>query len=310
MGSFERQIKELLAEQKQTWQVARENYAALGKVQTRTFNYLGRELLVQFNPERIRSSAAKVDKTSLQARPCFFCHRPKEQKSVIYNEDFEVLVNPYPIFQEHLTIPLRHHERQQILPYFHTLLELAVVLPSFVLFYNGPKCGASAPDHMHFRAGNNLGFPLFKDWCGINKTQVWEEKNTRLYTSVEALPRMFFIVSKKKEEAIFLFERLYKLMEVKAEEYEPMMNVIVWMEKDSWVVGIFPRKALRPSCYYAEGEANLLVSPATVEMSGLFVLPLEKDFKKVTLADLQTIWQEVSITEEEQVKIIHKLKNT
>ena len=202
MSSFERQIKELLAEQKQTWQVARENYAALGKVQTRTFNYLGRELLVQFNPERIRSSAAKVDKTSLQARPCFFCHRPKEQKSVIYNEDFEVLVNPYPIFQEHLTIPLRHHERQQILPYFHTLLELAVVLPSFVLFYNGPKCGASAPDHMHFQAGNNLGFPLFKDWCGINKTQVWEEKNTRLYTSVEALPRMFFMVSKKKEEVL------------------------------------------------------------------------------------------------------------
>ena len=151
MNDLEREIEFLLIDQKQDWKLARENYGSLTNVQTRYFQDDYRTTILQFNPERIRSSAAKIDKASLLARPCFFCHRPEEQKGVMYNDAFEILVNPYPIFEDHLTVPLRWHEKQQIKPYYEDMLDIVSDLSDYALFYNGPKCGASAPDHMHLK---------------------------------------------------------------------------------------------------------------------------------------------------------------
>ena len=309
MSKLEQQVKELLDNQKQTWKVVRDNYAALDHVLVRCMNCLGREVLLQFNPERIRSSAAKVDKASLDARPCFFCHRPKEQESLVYNADFEILVNPYPIFREHLTIPLLKHERQQIKSYMGIMLDLAKSLSAFAIFYNGPKCGASAPDHMHFQAGIRDGFPVIRDWNRKEKTLLWKEEDTFLYKYDSIHPISLFLVSKDKDRLVQLFMRVYELLEIKEEEYEPRMNLLTWMEKDQWVVCLYPRRESRPSCFYKEGEANILVSPATVEMSGLFIVPLEKDFVKITEVDLQKIWNEVSVSKEEIDSLLEKIKS-
>lgn len=308
MNDLVQQIDLLLLYQKQDWKLARENYASLANVQTRYFQDDYRTTVLQFNPERIRSSAAKIDKESLQARPCFFCHRPEEQKGVTYNDAFEILVNPYPIFEDHLTVPLRWHEKQQIRPYFGDMLDLTSDLPGYALFYNGPKCGASAPDHLHFQAGRKEEFPVVRNWQNIPKQVVWESERTGFYASSGHLPVSFFLVSENKGEAIAVFELFYDLMPVKPDDYEPMMNLLVWQEEDAWITCIFPRRELRPSCYYAEGDANILISPATVEMAGLFVVPLEKDFKKVTFADLEKVWKEVSITEEEKNELIRKIR--
>ena len=308
MNDLEQQIESLLLSQKKDWKLACDNYASLTYVQTRCFEGDSRLTILQFNPERIRSSAAKIDKASLEARPCFFCHRPEEQKSVVFNDLFEILVNPYPIFNDHLTVPLRRHEKQQIAPYYGDMLDLASALPGYALFYNGPKCGASAPDHMHFQAGRRGGFPITESWAEASKAIVREGDRTRLYALSDHLPTAFILVSDDKAEAVEAFTLLYNEMDVKPGDYEPMMNVLVWTEGDSRITCVFPRRELRPSCYYAEGDDNILISPATVEMSGLFVVPLEKDFRKVTYADLEKVWREVSITEAEKNEIIRKIR--
>jgi hypothetical protein len=307
MNDLELQVKKLLDNQLHTWQVVQDNYAALNFVQIRRIECLGREVLLQFNPKRIRSSAAKVDKASLEARPCFFCYRPKEQESVIYNSDFEILVNPYPIFQEHLTIPLLRHERQQVKHYMGTMLDLAKSLPSFAIFYNGPKCGASAPDHMHFQAGTREGFPVIQNWIREEKKIIWEKNGVNLYMNSYISPTTLFLVSKDREGVLELFERLYDLLEIKQEEYEPRINLLTWVNQEEWIICLFPRESSRPSCYYAEENDKILISPATVEMSGLFITPLESDFLKVTAKDLQTIWQEVSVEKDKIESLICKI---
>jgi hypothetical protein len=307
MNDLELQVKNLLDNQLHTWQVVQDNYAALDFVQIRRIECLGREVLLQFNPKRIRSSAAKVDKASLEARPCFFCYRPKEQESVIYNSDFEILVNPYPIFQEHLTIPLLRHERQQVKPYMGTMLDLAKSLPSFAIFYNGPKCGASAPDHMHFQAGTREGFPVIQNWIREEKKIIWEKNGVNLYMNSYISPTTLFLVSKDREGVLELFERLYDLLEIKQEEYEPRINLLTWVNQEEWIICLFPRESSRPSCYYAEENDKILISPATVEMSGLFITPLESDFLKVTAKDLQKIWQEVSVEKDKIESLICKI---
>jgi hypothetical protein len=307
MNDLELQVKKLLDNQLHTWQVVQDNYAALDFVQIRRIECLGREVLLQFNPKRIRSSAAKVDKASLEARPCFFCYRPKEQESVIYNSDFEILVNPYPIFQEHLTIPLLRHERQQVKPYMGTMLDLAKSLPSFAIFYNGPKCGASAPDHMHFQAGTREGFPVIQNWVREENKLIWEKNGVNLYMNSYISPTTLFLVSKDREGVLELFERLYDLLEIKQEEYEPRINLLTWVNQEEWIICLFPRESSRPSCYYAEENDKILISPATVEMSGLFITPLESDFLKVTAKDLQKIWQEVSVEKDKIESLICKI---
>lgn len=308
MSDLEQKIDTLLAHQKRDWKLAHENYTSLTAVQTRSFEKDGRTTVLQFNPQRIRSSAAKIDPASLRERPCFFCGRPEVQESLVYNDSFELMLNPYPIFEDHLTLPLRRHEKQQIRTYYSDMLDLASDLPRYAVFYNGPKCGASAPDHMHFQAGPKNGFPVRRGWADFPKRLVRDNGPARLYVSDRCFPVTFFLVSEEKKEAEYLFDLLYRRMPVRPDDYEPMMNLLTWKEGKTWTTCIFPRRALRPSCYYAEGDANILISPATVEMSGLFVVPLEKDFKKVTYPDLAKIWEEVSITEEEKNELVRKIK--
>lgn len=196
MNDLERKVEALLDSQKRDWKLARENYASLSNVQTRYFRDNDRTTVLQFNPERIRSSAAKIDKASLQARPCFFCHRPEEQKGVVYDDAFEILVNPYPIFEDHLTVPLRRHERQQIRPYYRKMLDIASELPGYALFYNGPRCGASAPDHMHFQAGRRSDFPFVRDWLSFPK-QIFGKRNGRASMSRPATFRLVSFLSRE-----------------------------------------------------------------------------------------------------------------
>lgn len=305
------QVLQLIRDQQVCWDVAQINYAALEKVRTRILEVNGYLVALQFNPERIRSSAAKVDKESLRARPCFLCqtNRPCQQKWIDFGGEYQLIVNPYPIFREHLTIPVHAHQEQRIRARYCDMLSLAKALTDFVVFYNGPKCGASAPDHMHFQAGNKGFLPIEKNWIQAKKEVVALLGQTTLYVLKDFLQPMFILVSGNKEEAVRFFNRLYALQEVHPDEYEPMMNLLAWYEEDKWITCIYPRKKLHPSCYYAIGDANILISPATVEMAGIFVTPLEKDFLKITAGDIQQILDEVCLSEEEMNKLISKFKS-
>jgi len=267
-------VNQLFDEQLTNWKLARENYNSLKQVKVKTLFVDGREYKVQFNPARIISSAAKVDAQSIKERKCFLCaeNRPPEQNGIPFKGRYTVLVNPYPIFPRHLTIPAVEHTPQRIDSRFEDMLDLARQLDNYVIFYNGPKCGASAPDHFHFQAGNKGFLPIEKDRGRYN---------------------MICIESDKKAELLDRFRQIYDTMEQKSEDEEPMMNLLVWYEGDKWVVCIFPRKKHRPACYSATGDDNLLISPAAVDLGGVFITPLEKDFEKITAEDIDKILHEI-----------------
>lgn len=309
MDELTEELDKLIYCQIRDWELARKNYGALANVKTRDL-YIGDfRVTVQFNPERIRSSAARTDAAFLQNRSCFFCNVPEEQKSMTRN-DFDIRVNPYPISEKHLTIPVRWHEKQNIKPYYEDMLWLENDLENYVVFYNGPKCGASAPDHLHFQAVLSEDLPIVSNYERAEKRLVWSGEYSTLYALSNFISSAFVLVSSHAYESIRIFNHLYDQLDIKDGEYEPMMNVAIWQKDYQWFTCIFPRKELRPSCFYAEGDDRILISPATVEMAGLFITPREEDFEKVTSDDLANILQEVSVTKEDMDRIIAKfLKN-
>lgn len=299
-------VKRFFPEQLAEWPLAKQNYEALNKVRVKELDLGGTSVRIQFNPERMRSSAAKIDTKSIQERKCFLCpaHLPAEQRGIAFGKDYQILVNPFPIFPMHLTVPVLDHIDQLIYDRFGDMLDLAEELSDFVVFYNGPKCGASAPDHMHFQAGNKGFLPLERDVLTAKRKIIIEDVDLLCYVLPDYHRNVIVIESVKKEEVVNLFNRIYKTLDIKDGEKEPMLNIVTWYEKSKWVSCIFPREVHRPKCYFAEGEGNILLSPASVDLSGVCVLPLEKDFEKINAEDINTVFQEICISDEKLKEIL------
>jgi len=296
-------VRALFSEQLSNWELAQNNYAGLKTVQTKSFDFGDFEVKVQFNPARMISSGAKVDAKTIASRPCFLCaaNRPAEQKAIQFG-DYEILVNPFPIFPEHFTIPRREHVAQQIKPFFSDMLELAKALDDYLIFYNGPQCGASAPDHIHFQAGTKDFLPLLNDYHRLKDTHtdmLVSTEKMQLFQMKNYLRTVYCIESTDIESAKDSFEKLYNHLSAPLSSRrgvggEVMMNIVCTYEAGKWFVFVLPRKAFRPWQYNAEGDKQLLVSPATVEMCGIFITPVESHFERITKQDIQSILKQVS----------------
>ena len=310
MNSFSKDIKNLFESQLEEWPLARGNYEALKGVESKEFDFGDFKIKIQFNPARIQSSAAKVDTKSIQERRCFLCpaNLPTEQKGVEFKKDYQVLVNPYPIFPMHFTIPAYQHVDQLILNRYGDMLDLAKDMDEYTIFYNGPKCGASAPDHVHFQAGIKGFMPIEEEIDQIEKETILRTDKLTAYALKNYLRNSFLIESEDKTEATKFFKRLYSLLELKEDDKEPMMNILTWYDKNTWFSVVFPREKHRPDCFYAEGNGNLLISPASVDLGGVFITPLEKDFRKITKKNIESIFKEISISDEKMQVISEKLK--
>lgn len=310
MNNYSEQVEKLIEQQLVVWQTPRDNYAALQNVEVKEFKVKRSTIKVQFNPARIVSSAAKVDNKSLKERKCFLCaaNRPEVQEGIAWGENYTILINPFPIFPKHLTIPCNDHTDQRILARIGDMMAIAKDLPGFTLFYNGPKCGASAPDHMHFQAGNRgfLGFET--DYLAADKKEVISNAGATLSLLSGLANAAFLIEAVEIDAATELFVTLYNALEIPEGEEEPMLNILCWSEEGKWKVAVFPRRKHRPACYSAEGDANILISPASVDMGGVFITPLEKDFKKITADDLEQILDEVCLDQSGVEKILNNLK--
>ncbi|WP_430811245.1 MULTISPECIES: DUF4922 domain-containing protein [unclassified Carboxylicivirga] len=303
--------KKLIEHQVLNWSLAANNYADLEKVQTKSVTLVGGSTVkVQFNPGRIRSSAAKVDAQSIQERPCFLCekNRPAEQEGVDI-DDYTILINPFPIFPEHLTVPHQQHTLQLIAPYFPSMLKLARELDEFTLFYNGPKCGASAPDHFHFQAGIKGFMPVEKDFREATYAQLIGVQNNVKVFNWHGYQRGVITFSSENAEAIAnLFTHLHQLLWAnQKEEVEPMLNVLAYNENEEYVVHVFPRILHRPSCYFAQGDAQLLISPASVDMGGVFITPRPEDFEKINAGHVADILSQVCMHEDDCLKLLKEL---
>jgi ATP adenylyltransferase/5',5'''-P-1,P-4-tetraphosphate phosphorylase II len=295
---LQEKVNELFEQQLSVWEMARNNFEGLKTVQIREFDFDGFAVKVQFNPARMVSSGAKVDAKTIAQRKCFLCaaNRPEVQRGIEWR-DYDILINPFPIFTRHLTIPRREHVDQQLVPYISDMFDLARELPDFVVFYNGPKCGASAPDHMHFQAGNADFLPLVDDYFNLKqagRTELVDAVGaTNTYLLNNYLRVVYCIESADADALKEAFMKLYNLW-VKEEGVEPMMNVVCLYRDAKWYLFIIPRGAFRPWQYTAEGDKQLLVSPATVEVSGLFITPVKEHFERITKEDVVDILTQCS----------------
>ena len=285
------------------------NRTACG-VQVKELNVNGTLYKVQFNPARIVSSGAKVDAKSIKERKCFLCpaNLPAVQKGIPFEGHYNILVNPFPIFPRHLTVPETAHVAQRIAPRFGDMLDLARQLTDYTIFYNGPKCGASAPDHAHFQAGNKGFMPIEQDWRRQVAGKVADYGQATLWWLNDAPRTTLVIESADRKTAIKLFDTVYHSLDIQPGEDEPMMNVLVMYEDNKWIVFVFPRAKHRPACYTAEGDANLLSSPASVDLGGVFITPVEKDFIKITAEDIAQILGEVCLSPADFQKVQKRIQ--
>ncbi len=303
-------ISRFFNRQLEVWTDARHRFRDLKHVETRQFSD---QLKLQWNPARIVSTGAKIDKKTLGERPCFLCdkNRPKEQMSKQIDEKFHLLVNPFPILPVHFTIPARKHQPQLIYKNYGEMHRFISLHSDLMVFYNGPKCGASAPDHLHFQAGTNGILPLQTNWQRLsrNLTDIISLNDEEKISVVrDFIVPAFVIISKSAESDEALFRRLYKAIPQRGDETEPMMNIISWRKGEEFISVVIPREKHRPEAYFAEGDAQFVVSPGALDMSGLIITPREEDFRKLTEEKALSLLQECGVSEEKMNAIIAKLK--
>ncbi|PKP09454.1 MAG: DUF4922 domain-containing protein [Bacteroidetes bacterium HGW-Bacteroidetes-4] len=310
--NYQSKSKNLFLEQKTNWPLLAANTEGLKNVQLKTFVYDGFQINLQFNPKRITSSAAKVDKASIEARKCFLCaaNRPNEQCGVTFENKYEILCNPFPIFPEHYTIAHNEHIPQEIKHSFADMLALSKALPDLVVFYNAPNCGASAPDHLHFQAGNTGFLPIEKEIETLKttygKTRI-KKSGLELTAINDGLRKMLVLESSEKDSLIKAFEPCYEFTSRLVHNQDPMLNILSWYS-NAWRVIIFPREKHRPWQYFEEGEKNILLSPASVDFGGTLITPLEKDFTKISRDDISNIMQQLTLNDKNFEELTDYLK--
>ena len=277
------------------------NYQALSGVEVKDMTIDGFPAKLFFNPARVRSVMADVSPEALQKRACFLCPDGVEEHQLTYNWDsptghtYYIRVNPFPIFSPHFTVSSSVHERQELLPHLESMLHLAKELPEMTIFYNGPMCGASAPDHMHFQAVPRHSLPI-EDHFSTNYANAILVQETDLQAHLTAVKRVL-AMGTIPEEASQTGSLTAGASH--AEEYEPRWNIVSWYEPASspkFNTIVFFRRESRPQCFFAPENERILFSPGTVEMGGIGIVANRESFDRITPRVLRSMIQEVADT--------------
>ena len=292
---------ELLSEQKKAWDDLREGYELFGQGRERKIQCTGFSVRLQYNPGRMRSSTAPVGDRDRNDRPCFLClnHLPEAQKGILYRGEYLILCNPMPVFSSHFTVSHLDHRPQTITEHVDNYLQLIADLgPGWTVLYNGPKCGASAPDHLHFQAIPSGQMPIEKE--------MRDEKRLALMTKVDDGVALYRVRGLGREAMVLegdhsitlgnAFKRfLDALKKVLLVDEEPMVNIAGYHEERTWWLVIFPRRKHRPAAFFREGDARMMVSPGVIDMAGFLITPVERDFDRLDAAAVEGIYREVSL---------------
>ncbi len=295
------------------WEDAHQHYRELKQVETRELQVGDVVMSVQYNPARMVSTGAKIDAQTLAKRPCFLCeaNRPEQQLTKELDKNFQLLVNPFPILPVHFTIPMKKHVPQTIRENYGEMHRILAKYPNLMVFYNGPRCGASAPDHAHFQAGTSGVLPLQKQWQRLSRnlsSVITLNDDEGLFLINEYPAPALLIKTRSQENDEKLFRKLYQCMDVVVEE--PMMNIVAWRQGDDFLSVVFLRKKHRPDCYSAEDESQLLVSPGALDMGGLIITPRKQDYERITPAQVLAILKEVSLSEDETNALVERVRQT
>ena len=305
--------------QLEKWEAARQRYHDLRSAKTRELAVGAYSIQVQWNPARMVSTGAKIDQKTIAERPCFLCekNRPKEQIKKEVDGQYELLVNPFPILQQHFTIPSLKHQPQRILDSYGEIHKLLEEYPEMMVFYNGPLCGASAPDHAHFQAGTSGLLPLQKSWQRLsrNLTPLISLNDDEDISLIDDYPCTALLIRSRSQYGDEqLFRRFYEALEgVRSQEsgdssYEPMMNIVSWRSNDDFLSVVFPRTKHRPDCYYKEGNEQFIISPGALDMAGLIITPRQEDYERLTPEMALGILDEMTLKGEPLQRLIDSLK--
>jgi ATP adenylyltransferase/5',5'''-P-1,P-4-tetraphosphate phosphorylase II len=288
----------LIRQQQASWLMLREASAAFNQVEYRYFDIKGSRVIAQNNPKRIVSTAAKVDTATISQRPCFLCpdNLPPEEKGIAFGQDYVMLCNPFPVLKNHLVLSHRLHTPQTIIGRFQALTDFTQRLGNeWFTLYNGPKCGASAPDHLHFQACDRSMIPLFAELDSFARQTLIAEPELRVFSLKNYRLHLVVARSRSQQKLRQWFERYVESQpkELKSDA-EPMLNLVATADGEEITVVVFPRAKHRPACYFAEGEAKLTISPAGIDLAGVLVIPERSHFEKVTADDIENIYAEIT----------------
>jgi hypothetical protein len=312
----------LIEQQRATWPLLAEGINTLGAIETKRVPVAESTVVVQHNPKRIRSTAAAVDKNAIEKRPCFLCaeNLPAEEKGLAYGADLGIFCNPFPVLNKHLTIVHRRHVEQTIIGNFELLLGLAAdIAPDYFALYNGPQCGASAPDHLHFQACSREVLPIEDDLreeitsdpahCDV--CEAMPRDQFELFTLAGCGRSVILLRGNNAEEIARWFYRIVDELprpEGHIEPHiEPMMNIVCTFDRGTYTTFLFPRERHRPASFFAEGETRLIVSPGAIDMAGVIVTPRPEDFARLDGARVEAIFAEVSLGDERVNEILERV---
>ena len=315
-NNFSEALRRLFDIQKEEWSMLATGFKSLATIKSKSFQFNGFKLKAQFNAGRIISTSAKVDPKSISERKCFLCveNLPEEQKGLLYDNKYILLCNPFPIFPTHFTLTYKEHQPQRILDTFTDMLDLSKDISKYyTVIYNGPRCGASAPDHLHFQAGNKFFMPIDDEFQQIKNEygqEIFEDENLSVFAIDDGLRKFISIESIDKELIEKTFNKFYQTYSgLTNEELEPMMNLVSFYEEEyGWRIIIFLRAKHRPAVFFAEGNEKMLVSPAAIDLGGVCIFPREEDFKKITKDQIEDIFKEVFINKKNFTDLVDELK--
>ena len=298
--------------QLEKWEAARQRYHDLRASKTRELVVGSSSIQVQWNPARMVSTGAKMDKKTIAERPCFLCeqNRPKEQIKKDIDGQYELLVNPFPILPQHFTIPSLKHQPQRILNSYGEIHKLLEEYPEMMVFYNGPQCGASAPDHAHFQAGTCGVLPLQMSWKRLssNLTKIVSINDHEDISLIEDYHCTALLIRSRSQYGDEqLFRRLYDAMPEM--DPEPMMNIVAWRRDEDFLSVVFPRTKHRPDCYYAEGDEQYIISPGALDMAGLIITPRQEDFERLTPEKALSILDEITLKGDALQQVLDRLQD-
>ncbi len=315
-GNYASAAEMLLNMQLEVWKPLKENFETLSKVKEKSFLINGFRIKVQYNPARIKSTSADVSEEALNNRQCFLCFKnlPAEQKGILFLNEYLLLCNPYPIFSKHFTITCLQHKPQRIQKSFKEFSAIAKLLSiKYALIYNGPQCGASAPNHLHFQAAEKLCIPIFDDIQQLKNEKgkiLFEEDENTISAIDDGLRTIILIESMSKDKLAYFFQKFYRCYtELTGPTAEPMMNILCnYDDEFGFCLIIFLRSRHRPGYFYINDERKILVSPAAIDLGGVLIAPREEDFNKTNGELLQEIFIEVSLNKELFSLLAQKLK--
>lgn len=291
-------IEELFKRQVRAWPLLANGIEGLARARTRSVRIDWFSVFVRHIPHRVGSTTAPVDRQSIANRPCFLCpaNLPAQEEGVQFGHDFTIYCNPFPIVDHHLTIAHRKHAPQRIANQLGNMLDLAAALRGYFVIYNGPECGASAPDHMHFQAGSRSLFPIENDTADVAGITVPNYQRN-----------LFLFRGRDRSALIARIDRAIELLaEAMGKRAEPMINLAVFHEQGEWVAYLFPRGKHRPEVFHT-GE--LTVSPASIDLCGVFVVPLARDFERITGDAIAAIFREVTLPDEQFREVAERLES-